>query len=212
MDRRTRTRLTLGSERGMTLVELVVAMTLLATVLLVFTSTLASVQKVVVAEQARGEINNQARLALQTIDRLVRSGNLLYDPASELGNDPYDATSTGLLFRVYTQAKQQPDDDPRCALWLVDDEQQLKYREWPPLQPENATGWRVVSTDVVNRTLDRPAFVTDPDGRTINVQFLVNPNLSKDANATQEFEAAITGRNTSFGYPNDVCSDLPSLT
>ena len=202
----------LRCERGMTLVELVVAMTLLATVLLVFTSTLASVQKVVVAEQTRGELNNQARLALQTIDRLVRSGNLLYDPASELGNDPYDATSTGLMFRVYTQAKQQPDDDPRCALWLIDDQQQLKYREWPPLQPENASVWRVVSTDIVNRTLDQPAFVTDADGRTITVEFLVNPNLDTDAAATQEFQAAITGRNTSFGYPNDVCSDLPSLT
>lgn len=202
----------LADQRGMTLVELVVAMTLLATVLLVFTNMLASVQKVVVAEETRSEINNQSRLALQTIDRLVRSGNLLYDPASEAGNDPYDAAAVGYLFRVYTQAKQQPDDDPRCALWLVDDQQQLKYREWPPLTPEAATGWRVVATDVVNRTLAEPAFVTDDDGRTINVTFLVNSNLEKDANATQTFEAAVTGRNTSFGYPNDVCSDLPTLT
>ena len=195
----------------MTLAELVVAMTILSVVLLIFTSTLASVQDVVVAESSRSQLNSDARLALQTIDRNVRSGNLLYDPAGEVGNDPYDALATGYIFRVYTQAKHQPVDDPRCALWLIDDQQQLLYRWWPALDPASATDWRVVATGVVNRDLDVPAFEIGGDGRTITVNFLVNANLTNDPTATQAFEASLTGRNTSLGYPLDVCEDLPSL-
>jgi prepilin-type N-terminal cleavage/methylation domain-containing protein len=200
----------LRGEAGVTLPELVVAMSILAVVLLVFTSTLATVQNVVVRENARSELNNNARLALQTIDRNVRSGNLLYDPASEAGNDPYDALATGYMLRVYTQAKHQPVDEPRCALWLIDDQQQLKYRWWPALDPDSATDWRVVATAVVNRDLSEPAFTLGGDGRTINVEFLVNANLASEPDATQAFEASLTGRNTSFGYPVNVCEDLPA--
>jgi prepilin-type N-terminal cleavage/methylation domain-containing protein len=195
----------------MTLPEVLVAMSILGVVLLIFTSTLASVQGIVVREHTRSELNNQARLALQSIDRNVRSGNLLYDPASEVGNDPYDATASGYLFRIYTQAKHQPVDQPRCALWLIDDQQQLKYRWWPALDPASATEWRTVIDGVVNRDLGNPAFTLDPDARTITVNFLVNANLDNDPNATQEFEASLTGRNTSFGYPVNVCEDLPDL-
>jgi prepilin-type N-terminal cleavage/methylation domain-containing protein len=201
----------LRREHGMTLTELMVAMAILSFVLLVFTSTLASVQNVVLKENTRSRLNDEARLVLQSIDRNVRSGNLLYDPASEVGNDPYDATASGYMFRVYTQAKHQPVDAPRCALWLIDDEQQVKYRWWPALDPAAATDWRVVATGVVNRDLDEPAFLLGGDGRTINVHFFVNPKLSTDPNATQAFEASLTGRNTSFGYPINVCEDLPSM-
>lgn len=194
----------------MTLPELIVAISILGIVMLVFTSTFASVQSIVVKESSRSQLNTDARLALQTIDRNVRSGNLLYDPASEVGNDPYDASATGYMFRVYTQAKHQPVDDPRCALWLIDDAQQLKYRWWPALDPAAATGWRVVATGVVNRDLDEPAFLIGGDGRTISVSFFVNANLATDPNATQEFQASLTGRNTSLGYPLAVCEDLPA--
>ena len=84
----TRTRAIIGrlrSEDGMTLVELMVAMAILSIVSLVFTSTLSSVQRAVVEEDVRIRLNDQVRLAVQSIDRLVRSGNILYDPVDESG-------------------------------------------------------------------------------------------------------------------------------
>jgi type II secretory pathway pseudopilin PulG len=193
----------------MTLVELVVAMAMLSIVMLVMTSTLASIQRAVVEEDVRGRLNDQARLALQSLDRLVRSGNILYDPVDEAGNDPYDATATGYLFRVYTQAEQTEDEDPRCAVWLVDEEQQLLYRTWPVLDPDAASEWRVVAEGIVNRDLDQPAFTLDPAGRTIAVAFHVNPDLARRPQATQVVQASLTGRNTSFGYPVQLCATLP---
>ena len=197
-------------ERGITLVELVVAMGILSTVLLVFTSTLGSMQRAVVEEDVRSRLNDEARLALQTIDRQVRSGNLLYDPATETGTvDPFGVDADGQMFRVYTQAQFGGDEVARCAVWFVDDGQRLLYRYWTPLDEENATDWQVVATGVVNREEGATTFSLDSSGRTLTAVFFVNPDLEHQPEATQRFELALTGRNTSFGYPENVCGDLP---
>jgi prepilin-type N-terminal cleavage/methylation domain-containing protein len=198
----------LGDERGMTLVELVVAMAILSIVLLVLTTTLSSIQRAVVEEDVRMRLNDQARLAVQSIDRLVRSGNILYDPVDESGNDPYGA-ATGYMFRIYTQAEQSAAQSARCAIWLLNDKQQLLYRTWPILEPENASAWHVVADSVVNRDLSNPAFTLDAVGRTIAVNFYINPDLARRPQATQVVSASLTGRNTSFGYPVQLCATLP---
>jgi prepilin-type N-terminal cleavage/methylation domain-containing protein len=199
----------LRGERGMTLVELVVAMAILSIVMLVFTSTLSGIQRAVVEEDVRMRLNDQARLAMQSIDRLVRSGNILYDPIDESGNDPFDGAATGYMFRIYTQAEQSASQDARCALWIVNDEQELLYRTWPILAPEDASDWQVVAEGIVNRDLNQPAFTLDSAGRTISVEFDVNPDLTHRPQATQTVEASLTGRNTSFGYPVQLCETLP---
>jgi type II secretory pathway pseudopilin PulG len=195
-------------ERGITLVELVVAMMILSLVSIIFTSTLTSIQRAAVKEDNRSQLDNQARLALQTIDRQVRSGNLLYPPASE--SDPYTGTAgAGYMIRIYTQTDANTSDS-HCALWLIDNNQQLKYRYWPANQPEEATEWRVIATGIVNRTKGSAAFTLDATGRTASVNFYVNVDYTHDPSATQLVSASLTGRNTSFGYPADVCEQLPS--
>jgi prepilin-type N-terminal cleavage/methylation domain-containing protein len=199
----------LSDERGMTLVELIVAMAILSIVMLVMTTTLSSIQRAVVEEDVRMRLNDEARLAVQSIDRLVRSGNILYDPVDESGNDPYGA-ATGYMFRIYNQAEQSTGQSARCAIWLLNDEQQLLYRTWPVLEPENASTWQVVADSVVNRDLNTPPFTLDAAGRTIAVNFYINPDLAHRPQATQVVSASLTGRNTSFGYPVQLCATLPS--
>ena len=193
-------------ERGITLVEIIIAMMILSIVSLVFTTTLTSVQKAVVAEEVRSRTNGQARLALQSLDRQVRSGNLLYNPSAE--TDPYTVGVTGYMLRVYTQAD-QPALGARCMLWLIDDEQQLKVRSWPIFAVEDATAWRVVAEGIVNREMGSPAFSLDSTGRTASVELHVNADYANQTTATQAVSASLTGRNTSFGYPANVCEDLP---
>jgi prepilin-type N-terminal cleavage/methylation domain-containing protein len=201
----------LEDERGITLVEVLIATAILGIVMLVFTSTLSSMQQAVVAEDVRTRLNDQARLALADLDRQVRSGNLLYDPDDESGTvDPFDVAAAGFMFRVYTQTKFNDTDEPRCALWLIDDQQRLLYRYWPVQEPDDATDWRVVAEHIVNREIGAPAFVLDPSGRTITASLQANADIEHDGSATQEFSESLTGRNTSFGYPNNVCADLPS--
>ena len=82
-------------EDGFTLSEVLVAMMVLSLALAMFFTTLASVQRSVVETDIRTRSNTQARLALQTLDHEVRSGNVLYDPAT--------STDPSYRFKIYTQ-------------------------------------------------------------------------------------------------------------
>ena len=154
----------------MTLVELVVAMAILSIVMVVFLSTLTTIQKATVNQDVRSRTIDQVRLAMQSIDRQVRSGNLLYNPSTAYGTPPLPANYTLL---IYTQSN-LPTVGPACVLWTIDDQNRLLTRAWEPLNPTTpippgASGWTVVAEDVVNRVgaSPTPAFSLDPTGRTI---------------------------------------------
>ncbi|HET7236441.1 MAG TPA: prepilin-type N-terminal cleavage/methylation domain-containing protein [Actinomycetota bacterium] len=192
---------------GITLPELLVAMFIFGIVMLVFTSTLASVQGGVVHQDNLSRTNDQARLALEQLDREIRSGNVLYDPALE--SDP------NYVLRVYTQTNfGTPREAFMCALWMIDEQRQLLTRRWDP-QGDGGTNWRVVATGIVNKELGVPAFALDPDplrgDRTLRVTLRVNENIDRFPNATFELTQALTGRNTSYGFPVSVCGVIPPL-
>lgn len=212
-----------SDQRGLTLTEVLVAMMVMSLAAVVFLSTLASVQKSVAETDIRTRSNTQARLALQTLDREVRSGNILYDPESS--TDPY------FRFKVYTQSNattRQPSPGYTCRLWRITSDGQLQTRFWEPGQVDpdlSASGWRTVATGIVNKSVDDPtdstcegstcAFRLDDDpnkgGRTVNVVFLVNEDLNGDlSSGTVKIQSALTGRNTSYGFPLEVCEDEPT--
>jgi type II secretory pathway pseudopilin PulG len=204
----------------MTLVELLVSMSILSIVLLVFFSVLASVQRGVVAQDTLSRTLDETRLALQQLDRELRSGNVLYDPALENappgsgGIPSCSGCLPGYTLRVYTQTNADTRGTYKCVLWKIDTEQRIMTRQWQPSDPSNATGWRIVATGIVNGSLNKPAFTLDPDplkgGRTLNVLYAVNSDLAHRPTQTVLVQASLTGRNTSYGYPANVCQQTPS--
>jgi len=196
-------------EDGLTLTELLVATVILGLVSGVFLTTLTSVQRSVVENDIRTRTNTQARLALQTLDHEVRSGNVLYNPATS--TDPY------FRFKIYTQANATTRQRYTCRLWRITSTGELQTRWWPPNQPEDASGWITAATGIVNKLVATPlnAFELDPDpnkgGRTVNVIFLVNedPQLNLST-GTVRIQSALTGRNTSYGFPTGVCATEPA--
>ena len=58
------------------------------------------------------------------------------------------------------------------------------------------------------------AFTIDPDaakgGRTLDVVFLVNEDAVGHPTQTVRIQQSLTGRNTSYGFPQDVCEELPT--
>lgn len=199
----------------MSLVELLVSMFILSIVLLVFGSVLASVQRGIVRQDNLTQTLDQARLAIQQLDREIRSGNVLYDPAVEGGSQ---ATCTGCVafytLRVYTQAHADTTATYYCTLWKIDTSGNLMTRRWPPDQIGNATAWRTVATGLVNRTLSETAFQLDADplkgSRTLDVTLAVNNDYVHYPTQTVRVQAALTGRNTSYGFPTAICSTTPS--
>ncbi len=204
----------------MTLPELMITMTILGIVMLIVTSVLASIQRSVTAEESLTRTLDSARLAIQELDRELRSGNVLYDPALEnaaIGTPGRIASCTGCLpgytLRVYTQTNADTRGTYRCVLWKIDTQQQLMMRWWPPSNPNSASDWSIVTTGVVNRALSTTAYSLDTDplkgGRTLNVVYSVNSDLTHHSTQTQKIQTSLTGRNTSYGYPANVCQTTP---
>lgn len=195
-------------EAGMTLVELVVAMAILSIVLTVFLTTFVVVQKAATKEDLQSQNNDNTRLALENMDRLVRSGNVLYDPAAPSSNPNTAGCVAYQCFLVYTQANGTTAQPSVCVEWRVTSGG-LETRSWVPGQVPAAT-WRVIASGVLNQvvTPSLRTFQIDADplkgGRTINVVFLVG--VGGSSTSTSRVEGSLTGRNTSYGYLTNACS------
>jgi type II secretory pathway pseudopilin PulG len=201
----------------MTLAELLVAMFVMGIAMAIFGSVLSSVQRGVVTQESLNRTLEDARLAVQQLDREIRSGNVLYNPALE-GNVQPSCTGceAGFTLRIATQSNASSDirAGNTCVLWQIDDQQRLLTRRWPEGKPTQATAWRVVATGVVNRALGETAFAIDTDvlkgGRTLNITLALNEDLGGRPGQTVRIRAALTGRNTSYDYPTNVCSTTPA--
>ena len=208
-----RRRLT-SDQRGVTLVELVVSMMVLGIAMLIFSTTLMTVQTSVVNQDLHMQTNDQARLALQQIDREMRSGNVLYDPATEGTLTPGSggAADNNYMVRIYTQTNAN-DRGYSCVQWRITNSKELQTRWWPPENPDAVSEWRTVATGIVNRAFSVPAFQLDTDPLKGNRVLNVTLRVSVDPDATPleatEIKAAFTGRNTAYGYPVTVCSPVP---
>ena len=200
-------------EAGFTLIEMVMVFLLLGLILGAFTTVLVSVQASLKKESDRSVANDQARLAVEQLDRQIRSGNLLYDPRSE--NDVAHGIYPGMSLRIYTQnnaTTHTPGN--RCVQWRIQNSQ-LQTRDWSPAWRDDdiVDPWRVVAQNIVNQTVSPqvPAFVLDPDltkgSRTMQITILANANPKSGQNV--KIQESITGRNTEYGYPSSVCSDIP---
>ena len=199
----------------MTLAELLVAMFVMGIAMMIFSSVLASVQRGVVAQESLNRTLESARLAVQQLDREIRSGNVLYDPALENNGQPScTGCEPGFTLRIATQSNADTRGGHTCVLWQIDDQQRLLTRRWPPNVPADATAWRVVATGLVNRALGEAAFAIDTDplkgGRTLNITLALNQDLGNRPGQTVRIRAALTGRNTSYDYPTNVCSTTPA--
>src|SRR5438067_7681677 len=196
----------------MTLVELIVTISLLMVVLAIFLNILAAVQNGLVAQTDRSTSNDNARLAVEELDREIRSGNVLYDPATEsdAGHDIY----RGMSLRIYTQSNANSRPGFRCVQWRITSGGELQTRnwwtDWRSSPSTLVAGWRVVADHVVNRTDSPPvtAFSLDTSdasygSRLVKIVIVVNENPAHEQDV--RVESSVEGRNTTFGYPNNAC-------
>jgi len=187
---------------GVTLVETLVSTVVFAVAVSLTVSVLITISRQTRDNVARSDSVESARIGLSQIDRLVRSGNLFYDPA----------TSGGMSVLVFTQAN----GERQCAEWRVQADGQLRSRSWSPSWQTDSqvSDWTTFARNLVNNAAGytaTPAFTLTTTGRdsqsVLNVRLLVkNPD---GGGVPVEVATTLSGRNTLFGYDPAVCQNVP---
>lgn len=205
-----------GAQTGTTLVELLVAMVVFGVAMVMIMAASIAVMKSTRDSQASADAAFQGRQALATIDKQIRSGNVLFSPADEVNyvSTCQDlGTNQGSCMRIYTQANGMQ----KCVQWQVIDvagSYQLQMRSWTPdwQTVGGVSGWSVAarglrapSSSAVPFTLD-----TGPAGkygeRLLRVHLVaINAQSGKDV----AIDASISGRNTTYGYTGNECVPVP---
>lgn len=198
----------LRAERGLTLVEIAIAGLVSAILFGAVAAILVTVQGAVNDEQTRSTGNDQVRLAIEQLDRELRSATMIY------GIDAHTLLAA--------TRSNEPTAGQRCVQWRVEDGK-LERRAWPIGNPAAASGWRVVAEHIVNRepsiaetTFELVGPTTPDGGETVEVAILANENLDGDPGATVGLETTIHGRNVPSGpsatpapNPPVPCENLP---
>ena len=213
MDRRACRR----DDDGVTLVELLISMAIFSLIIAMTYSVLITIQRQTKDTTARADTVADARLALQQIDRQVRSGNVLYSPANETGTTGCTATTVapsltanaGNCMRIYTQAN----GDQRCVQWQVTGGV-LRSRSWSPTWTTDGlvTDWGVVAHNTVNTSTEPPFILqggsTAYGSRLVDIELRVNAPGSKGLPV--DVTSSLSGRNTAYGYDPGICSPVPT--
>ena len=190
-------------DQGVTLVEMLISMTIFAVVLAITYSILITIQLQTRDETARADSVGDARIALQQIDRQVRSGNVLYNPANET------ALGFPMSMRIYTQAN----GEQRCVQWQVFNGT-LRSRSWSPTWQTDGlvSDWGVVAHNVVNTGSEQPFALQG--GATAFGSRLVDIGLKVKSPQSDgkpiDVTSSLSGRNTAYGYDPGVCSPIPA--
>ncbi len=187
----------------MTLIELMVATGLLSLVLTSVFAFMNSAQNTASEQISRTSSNDQLRLAFESIDREVRSGNVIYDPAAE-SYAPGDIVS-GMALRIYTESNAPTRGGIAwCVQWRINSTGVLETRRWVPdwidaHDTSQVTGWRIVATGLTNRTENIAAFTRVGNAENLlAVRLRENDDPTGKKGATVEVQQAVSGRNTQF--------------
>lgn len=215
-------------DHGFTLVELLISMTIFSVLMALIFGLFITILNQGSDNLARTRSVEQARLGISQIDRQVRSGNVILDPAldgiTEAGVPP------NYSLRVYTQEN----GDDKCAQWRVifdapsEKFGRLEFREWDAGDPSTSTAWSSVANNVEEPassfvagdvTTYPPFWVDDTtatgttDTKAQNIRITLrmgDPQSDPDAKPAS-VTSVVTGRNTVFGYSPDYCAAIPTV-
>lgn len=195
-------------EAGVTLVELAITTMLLGIVLAMVVQVMVTVQSTVEVESGRSSRNDRLRLAVRALERQIRSGEIVGDPATE--NDAANGIVPGMSVRLLTRSTDTT-STLQCAQWRIDGGR-LESRSWAPASV-TPVGWQVAAEGIANRTstpaVDAFALAADPayGGRVLQVRLLARGDEAEDS--VQRIETSITGRGAVVGSPSSACNAIP---
>ncbi len=181
----------------MTMIEMLVATAVFTTLMAMCVTTVVSVLGTQSTAADREDRNAKLRTATLTIERYVRSAEVLYDPAVE--------PSPGNSLRVYSKV----DGVGRCLQWRVTAApgRVLQTRSWAPAG--TPTAWRTMVSGVTNSTSELP-FVSGGatyGSKLVSIQLRMASGKSA---ADAELPTSVGARNTGTGVSATICDPAPA--
>ncbi|MEX0992074.1 MAG: prepilin-type N-terminal cleavage/methylation domain-containing protein [Actinomycetota bacterium] len=189
------------AEDGFTLVEVMVASAVMMVVIGMAVTLLFSIQRGVERQVDRQQSVDQARLAVEQIDRELRSASSM----SELNG------GEGLVAFTLSNQDTREVSTGTCVEWRVSGGN-LETRIWPSdFAVGSSYPWRIVATDIVNPAGD-PIFDVDTgalyEGRLVHVHVLVNANNASGRDV--ELNTDLAGRNIVVGEVDPCAASQPA--
>ncbi|WP_084126580.1 prepilin-type N-terminal cleavage/methylation domain-containing protein [Demequina sp. NBRC 110054] len=216
-------------DAGLTLTELLISMAIFGVLMAIVFTALISVTYM--SKDTLGQVRaiEEARLGVSQIDRQIRSGNVILDPASE----SVATSGVGAFFSM--RINTQEDGDDMCVQWRVIDSDgdgfgDLQFRKWEPGNTGSVTDWGVVARNLVEMDVSPtseadidpddpttwpPFWVDTTNTSTTTAQFVRVTLRLKDPDARDSAKAVsvstvVTGRNSVIGYPESKCQAYPA--
>ncbi len=192
---------TAGQDAGITLVEVVVSMSLMAVFMAMFTTTILGIFRMVNRNDATSTAQSQVNIAFLRLDKEIRYAAGISVPGS-VGTDPhveYVTTNTGTP--VCTQLR----------LHLAS--QQLQRRTWTSgSTPVTPTAWIPLASNVGGAQ----PFTFSAAGDTFNFQrlrlTLIATAGGGSTAASRQTEITFTALNTTLGTSSaDICTEGRSI-
>lgn len=193
----------LHGDAGLTLVELLIASSLLLVALAMFGLALNVSQRAQIRDSEYSYANDSAHLALVEMDRQLRSGYAISEAS------PLTGTTDSVKIFTMTNAK------PKCAMWAIatapgnpdpTPTQNLYVLTWTPgaklpdaFTATTAPLWRMVASDIVDANANTFKVNTSTVGyQTLpTLEVLLHLNAAHDDRADQaiEIQSVFTSRN-----------------
>lgn len=202
-----------SQDTGLTLIELLVSMGIFSVLIAFVYGVMITVMQQTRDVEVRDNAVFNTRIALQQMDRQIRSGNVFYDP--NVTSDPDYLPNS---MRVYTQAN----GDNKCIQWQVKDGV-LRSRSWSTTWQTDSslTPWATVATGLLTESVPpftlsggastpvavAPASSSPYGPRLLNIRLVVED--PRRPGGKQVLESSLSGRNTQYGFDSGVCRPAP---
>jgi hypothetical protein len=207
-------------DTGTTLVEMLITMVVLALVVAMSAQVTISIARSMAETRSYADAVGAVRLALGSLERQIRSGDVLFNPVSEASVNPQCiayGTSAGSCMRVYTQV----DGIRRCVQWQVVADSShsgralLRTRSFSPSWAvDGDTGtWRTVTTGLQPPSASSPPFTLSGASSAYSTRLLEVSLVAVDASRPSRVttvNTALSGRDTVYGSDGTFCSPGPS--
>jgi prepilin-type N-terminal cleavage/methylation domain-containing protein len=206
-------------ERGFSLVELTVSMTIFGGLMAIITGVFIASLNQSKDALARADSADSARLAISQLDAQIRSGSVIDDPETE------SFASTGVEAGFSVRILTERGGDSNCVQWRVYGGS-LQYRTWPAWTPGSATEWTQVATGLMAPETPLDAFdtrasthkpfvlVTPSTGnsviKSLAITLRVKATGTRDEGKPVLVSTTVTGRNTIFGHGGLECDNVPA--